>query len=450
MNRVKRINPIGYMSAVTTVALVTAGLAVVRDEVNQTTVALALLLVVLFVATFFGSRAALVASLLGMLNFNYFFLPPFGTLTVADPQNWLALTAFLITALTVGQLSARATRRAEEAEAKQIEIERLYAEMQSAFDKASRAEALRQSERLKSALLDAVTHDIRTPLTSIKASVTTLLDERRKLHPDESIEQSPLILDDEDRSEMLEIIDEEADRLTRFLDGLIELARIEAGELQLRRRWGALDEIVQSTLTRANKIIGEHVVEINLQPDLPLVRVDPRAVSEVIYTLLDNAAKYAPAETKITITIERGGNSERSEAADDRMRGEVETTVRVAVEDEGRGIAVNLRERVFDKFFRATQDGLLSLTDERGDYEPSGTGMGLAIARGIVEAHGGRIWIEGVRDGGNKIEANNNHGDNQAPHKIPRGTRVVFTLPVGDDEGNSAQDGAGGRSATNS
>ncbi|MEJ7710832.1 MAG: DUF4118 domain-containing protein [Pyrinomonadaceae bacterium] len=411
MNRALRIKYIGYVSAVLTVVLVSTVLVVLRDEVNQTTVALALLLVVLFIATFAGSRPALVASGLGMLCFNYFFLPPYGTLTIADPQNWIALTAFLVTAITAGQLSARARRRAEEAEIKQAEIERLYAEMQKAFDKASRAEALRQSERLKSALLDAVTHDIRTPLTSIKASVTTLLNERRKLHSLNSTEQSRLILDDEARDEMLEIIDEEADRLNRFLDGLIELARIEAGELQLRRRWGALDGIVQSALARASKLISAHRVEVNLQAELPLVRVDPRAVSEVIYTLLDNAAKYAPAGTKISITAERGGNLERSAAANDYCADEVEPVVLVAVEDEGRGIEVELRERVFDKFFRATQDGLLSLTDERGDYEPSGTGMGLAIAHGIVEAHGGRIWIEDTRGAGKEFEAKNNSSD---------------------------------------
>lgn len=193
---------------------------------------------------------------------------------------------------------------------------------------------------------------------------------------------------------------------------------------------------MQSALSRASKLINGHRVEINLQPELPLVRVDPRAVSEVIYTLLDNAAKYALAGTMIRITAERGdGNLEGSGAADEYVTDESETTVRVAVEDEGRGIEMDLRERVFDKFFRATQDGLLSLTDERGDYEPSGTGMGLAIARGIVEAHGGRIWIEDARGGGNQLEANNG-GDHRVSHEIPRGTRVVFTLPVGDEDEN--------------
>ena len=129
--------------------------------------------------------------------------------------NWIALLAFLITAVTAGQLSGRAKRRAEEAEVGRREIERLYAELRDAFQRASHAEALRQSEKLKSALLDAVTHDLRTPLTSIKASITTLLDEVRS-------SESPVVLDRESRVEMMEVIDEESDRLSRFINGLIE------------------------------------------------------------------------------------------------------------------------------------------------------------------------------------------------------------------------------------
>jgi len=121
------------------------------------------------------------------------------------------------------------------------------------------------------------------------------------------------------------------------------------------------------------------------------VRVDERAVSEVVYTLVDNAAKYSRPETKITIAARLANG-----------------TIKMAVEDRGEGIPVSLRERVFDKFFRATRDGDISTR------QPSGTGMGLAIAKGIVEAHGGRIWIESGTGG--------------------HGTRVVFTLPIGDEE----------------
>ncbi|HKG21800.1 MAG TPA: DUF4118 domain-containing protein, partial [Blastocatellia bacterium] len=213
----------GYFIAVLTIFTATAALRLFGGHINSTTVALALLMVVLLVATVWGARPAVAASMLGMLCLNFFFLPPVGTFTIAAPDNWVALAAFLLTAVTAGQLSAQAKRRAEEAEAGRVEIERLYEELQNAFERASLAEALKQSERLKSALLDAVTHDIRTPLTSIKASVTTLLDESRAKAEDN------VPLDAEGRREMLEVIDEEADRLNRFVESLVEMARIEAG-----------------------------------------------------------------------------------------------------------------------------------------------------------------------------------------------------------------------------
>ena len=169
----------GYVFAVCCVAAVTAALAPFHERLSSTTVALALLLVVLFAATGWGIRPALLAALLGVVCFNFFFIQPVHTFTIADPQNWVALAAFLITALTAGALSARAKRRAEEAEAGRREIERLYDEYRAAAERARQAEVFEQSERLKSALLDAVTHDLRTPLTSVKAAVTTLLGERR-------------------------------------------------------------------------------------------------------------------------------------------------------------------------------------------------------------------------------------------------------------------------------
>jgi two-component system sensor histidine kinase KdpD len=355
--------------------------------VNATTVALAFLLVVLLVALFWGSRPALVASVLGMFCFNFFFLPPLHTLTIAHGENWVALIVFFTTALAVGQLSARAKQRAEEAENRKREVESLYIQLQAAFERESEAEAIKRSERLKSALLDAVTHDLRTPLTAIKASITTLIDEARG----QTDESQPVALDPGSRFEMLEVIDQESDRLNRFISDLIDLARIEAGELRLRRRWGAVDEIISTALERAKLLTANHRLEINSERELPVVRVDANAVSEVVYTLVDNAAKYAPPGSSIIIDAQRGP---------DRM-------ITMAVEDAGSGIAPELRERVFDKFFRATRNGDVST------HHPSGTGMGLAIAKGIVEAHEGEIWIESGRSG--------------------KGTRVVFTLPIGED-----------------
>ena len=383
---------LGYIAAVIVIAAATAALQAFWIHVNPTTVALTFLLIILFVATAWGPKPAVVASLLGAVCFNFFFLPPVGTFHIADPQNWIALFTFLITAITVGQLSSRAKLRADEATAARQEIERLYHELQNTFEQSSQAKALKQSERLKSALLDAVTHDLRTPLTSIKASVTTLLDDQRS----GGTGGSDARLGEVGRQEMLEVIDEEADRLDRFIEDLMVLARIEAGEMHLRRECGSLDEILTTAMKRASPLTKNHHIDLRLHGQLPSVRVDERAVAEVIYSLLENAAKYSPA-----------GGVIRLSAQPDQ-----EDMVRLAVEDQGPGIPAELRERVFDKFFRAMRDGDLS-------GQKPGTGMGLAIAKGIVEAHGGRIWIEG--------------GDDST------GARVVVLLPTGDIEDNGDQ-----------
>lgn len=383
----------GYVCAVLGIAAVTAAFAPFHARISTTTIALALLLVVLFVAAGWGSVPALLASVIGVACFNYFFLPPTGTFTIADPQNWIALGAFFVTAITAGQLSARVRRRAEEAEAGRREVERLYRELQAAFERASEAEALRRSEQLKTALLDAVTHDLRTPLTSIKVSATTLLSAGGA--------SSSLALDEEGRRELLEVINEEADRLNHFVESMVELARIEAGEMHLRRRWGAVDEIVSTALGRAAPLTARHQVIVELEDELPAVRVDAGALAEVLYTLLDNAAKYSPAGTRIRVAARRDAGE----------------AVRITVEDEGEGIPEALRERVFAKFFRVPGDG------RKKTPRATGLGMGLAIARGIVEAHGGRIWIEAGAGG--------------------RGTCVVVTIPIGDEDEAAETQGPG-------
>jgi K+-sensing histidine kinase KdpD len=285
----------GHRFAILGIATVTASLAPFHSRFSPTTVALALLLVVVFAATGWGSRPAMVAAILGVLCFNFFFLPPLYTFTIADPQNWIALAAFLIVALTVGQLSARAKRRAEEAEAGRQEIERLYREYQLASEQAKQAEVFRQSEQLKSALLDAVTHDLRTPLTSIKASATTLLAEMQATEKSDD----PVVLDHEGRAELLEVINEETDRLNRFVENMVELAKLEAGELQLRRRWGSVAEIVALACERAGELTANHSIEVSLERELPSARVDANLLAEVLYSLIDNAAKYSPAGSPI-------------------------------------------------------------------------------------------------------------------------------------------------------
>ena len=355
----------GWRSAIAavTVFLVTAAFLPFREFLTPTEVALTLLLVVLFASTLFGSTSGLIASVAAIACFNFFFLPPFHTFDISGAENWIAFGTFVITALIAGQLSGYARRRAEESEARQREIERLYDELRGAFEQASEAEALRKSEKLKSALLDAVTHDLRTPLTSIKASVTTLIEDSREK-----------LLDVESQHEFLEIIDEETDRLNEFIEGMVGIAKIEANAMSLQKRAASVEEIIANAVERVKRSTEAHVVSVSIDPDLPNIFADAASISEVVFTLIDNAAKYSADGTTIEIRAVREG-------------GQVE----IAVKDQGRGIDPSVRERVFDKFFRAGEQDI--------HRTGSGLGLGLAIAKGIVESQGGSIRIEDGEEG---------------------------------------------------
>lgn len=371
-----------YSVAVAAVLSATFFLFELRDHVNSTTVALVFLLIVLFTAAFIGRNPAILVSVLAALSFDYFFLHPFETLSISDWENFVAWAVFTITAITAGELSAYARRRAEEAERQKDEIKNLYDELQTAFEKSSEAEALRRSEKLKTALLDAVTHDLKTPLTSIKASVTTLLDSE--------VGHRTIELDSEARQDFLEIINEETDRLHQFIDGMVELARVESSELEMKTSWISLADIIKNALDRDEKILENRHILIKLERDLPLVRVDEKALAEVIFMLVNNAANYSPAVSEIEISARHAQNE----------------MIEIAVKDEGRGIPIEWREKVFDKFFRV-ENKVADLPKSKG------TGLGLAIAKGIVEAHGGKIWIEETETG--------------------NGAKFVFTVPIGDE-----------------
>ncbi len=229
-----------------------------------------------------------------------------------------------------------------------LERARLLAEIQV-------KESLKQSDKLKSALLASVSHNLRTPLTSIRASVESILAA--------DVDQGNPLL-----RELHLIISEEVSRLSRIVDHLLEMARVEAGELRLKKERTCALEILDNTLRRCAAAVRHHKVVVDCPETMPLINVDPRMVAEVLTNLIENAAKYSPAGSEITI---RAG-----------INGE---TVRFSVADQGPGIPPWEEERIFDKFYRGTQS-----TRQNKD----GMGMGLAIARGLVEAHSGRIWVE--------------------------------------------------------
>jgi K+-sensing histidine kinase KdpD len=281
---------------------------------------------------------------------------------IDDPADWVALFAFLVTAVVAGELASRAERRASEARQGRQEIERLYEELQAAFDRASEAEAARRNEQLKAALLDALRHNLRTPLTAIKAAVTALIGAEVWTTRSE--------LPAEGQVELLQVIDEESDRLNRFIEGLSTADRSDTSHVPTRRT-ERLENIVGAGVTRAENLTRDHRVAVSLDEALPRLSVDPASIIEVLYMLLDNASKYSPTGTAIRVI---------GSMADDRH-------VRVAVTDEGPGVPEEFRERVFENFFRIP-------SREPRDPRRAGVGLGLPIARRLVEALGGRIRIE--------------------------------------------------------
>ena len=365
-----------YLAAAATVAFIVGVLRLASISSDGISATLMLLDVVL-VARLFGFGPALTAAALGSASYSYFFLPPEG-FAIEKPEDWVAFVTFTVTAVIAGELASRAERRAAEAQAGRREIERLYQELQSAFDRASEAEAARRNEQLKASLLDALTHNLRTPLTSIKASVTALIRAGAWAATSE--------LSGEGRRELLQVIDEESDRLNRFIEGLSTSDQREAAP-PIHLRAVDVRELIRSGLHRAETVTRDHRVVLNIAAEVPAVSVDAASIIEVIYILLDNASKYAPAGT--TIAVESVGEGERE--------------VRISVRDEGPGIPEALRERVFEKFFRIP-------ARESHDPNRGGIGLGLPIARRLVEAQGGRIWIGAPASG--------------------RGTSVAMTLPA--------------------
>jgi two-component system sensor histidine kinase KdpD len=364
-----------YLLAVVLVA----GLAALLSRIPPITAGAAapvLLLAVLLIARAWGTGPALAGSVSASLGFTFYFLPLAG-IFVKDLNDLVTFLTFTTTAIVVGELAARAERRQIEAEEGRREIEQLYQQLGAAFERASEAEAARRSEQLKAALLDALTHNLRTPLTAIKAAVTALIGANPHTPG----------LSQEGRTDLLQVIDEESDRLNRFIEGLSVADRPgPSGPMHLQPV--DLEGIVREALTRADTVLRRHRVLVDLASDLPPIAVDPAAVAEAVYILLDNASKYSPPAT--TIRVVAGCEDEHH--------------VRLSVSDEGPGIAPELRERVFENFFRIPGR-------EAFDPRRTGVGLGLPIARRLAHSQAGEIWIESPPSG--------------------RGTLVVLKLPLG-------------------
>ena len=454
----------GYLIAALSVVVITLG-GSRWLHLNPTTIALIFLLGVLGISASWGLRQAVFMSVVATLAFNYFFLPPIRTFVISDPQNWIALFAFLVTAVTASELSERARRGARSAIERREELERLYAfsqlllssdnpaellnlipryivesfsirsaaillssrsdvyrsgptidglessdlqliclrgepridavhqlsfmplrmgtrvvgcmgvsgsvlsrqtleaigslvaiaiERAGAVEKLSRAEAARESEQLRSVLLDSVTHEFRSPLTAIKASVTSLLG---------SPSHAP-----EEQKELLTIINEESDRLNRLIGEAAEMAQLDASKVEFRFESASIRPVVDEALEELKQFLLQHPVDVRIPDGLPNARMDPVHIKEVLVHLIENAAKYSPAGAPIRITAEA--------KVDDQ-------TLTINIADRGPGIDDFEQSLVFEKFYRGRNQRV----------QVHGTGMGLAICKAIVEAHGGRLGL---------------------------------------------------------
>ena len=452
----------GYVIAALSVAVITL-VGYRWLHFNSTTIALMFLLGVLGISAAWGFREAVFMSVAAAVALDYFFLPPIGAWTIADPQNWIALFAFLVTAVAVSELAARARRGARSAIERRQELERLYGfsqlllssdnpaellnlipryivesfgirsaaislssrsdvyrsgptidglesrdlqliclrgepridavhelafmplrmgmrvvgcmgvsgsmlsrqtleaigslvaisvERAGAVEKLSRAEAARESEQLRSVLLDSVTHEFRSPLTAIKASVTSLLGSPNHLP--------------EERQELLTIINEESDRLNRLIGEAAEMAQLDANKVEFRFQSAPIGPVVEQALEELKQLLLHHPVDVRIPAGLPNARMDSAHIKEVLVHLIENAAKYSPAGAPIRIT---------AEANDQGL------TINIA--DRGPGIDDFEQSLVFEKFYRGRNQRV----------QVHGTGMGLAICKAIIEAHSGRLGL---------------------------------------------------------
>jgi two-component system sensor histidine kinase KdpD len=350
---------LGLALGIGLVVAITAVLVPFRVDVTRATPAL-LFVIAVVVAGLVGGRAPAVATaLVAVLAFNLAFIPPYWTLAVDVVEDAIALVALIGVALTVGTLVARQSDQRRAAEQRARDLESLYeqyeavqSERQRLAEEAARMSILEQVDEQRAALLRSVSHDLRTPLSTIRAVTSDL--------------RSGAAYDDATRDELLDLVIDEAERLDRIVANLLNLSRIEAGALQPERQAVAVGELVAEAARRLGRLFQQARVELQFADDLPLADADYSQVDQVVTNLLENAARHSPP----TSTVRVGG----------RLRGD--GMLSVYVEDEGPGIAASDREHIFEPFWRG-----------KGS---SSSGIGLGICKAIVEAHGGTIRVDGA------------------------------------------------------
>jgi two-component system, OmpR family, sensor histidine kinase KdpD len=448
---------ISVAAAILIVILCSLILVLLRPYLSTSVVALLYLVPVVISAAFWGRLAGISASILSFLIFLFFFVPPFYTFRVAHPQDFLAMIVLLSVAVLISSLMARVQANLEQVQAREHEAIQLYklsTQLSGKNDTASiaktlaqglteifgsakieievthpdqkvtirvpeeelpgppvteiplstprgqigciriwniserspfeeerllqtfvsqgalaldrtiladsetRAKVLEESDRLKTAILSSVSHELRTPLATIQTSATSLFNPAVELEPAARDELQSLLL-------------EETDRMIHLVGNLLNMSRIEAGALKLQRQWNAFAEIVDTSVRRLSRVSGNHQIIVDVSEDLPLVSVDSVLMEQVLINLIRNSLRFAPPHTPILIHAKTD-----------------EQLILVTVSNAGPSIPDEYLDRVFEKF-----------SPIPGMDTGQSTGLGLSICKGIVEAHGGKIWAANLRQG---------------------------------------------------
>ena len=344
------------------VAAVSAALVPLRDDLGRATPALLMVLAVVGAGLAGGVRASVLTAVAAAAAYNLVFIPPYLTLKVTAGEDWVALGVFLAVALAVGLLMTAQVDRRRGAEAREADLARLYdqlrasaAERDRLLAEASRAQLLERVDEERAALLRSVSHDLRTPLATIRAVASDLRD--------------GVAYDDATRTELLATVCDEAERLDRIVANLLSMSRIEAGAFKPDRQAVDVDELVRDRVRRMKDLFRKVRVQVELPADLPLVDGDYSQLDQVFTNLLENAARHAPQGSFVRVAGRRRGDS-----------------VEVRVSDEGIGVPDWERTKVFEPFRRGEGSG--------------SSGVGLAICKAVVEAHSGTISVDRTPGGG--------------------------------------------------
>ena len=347
----------GVAVSLTAIGLITVGIFPLREHAPVVSTGVLYLLAVLLASSGWGIGLGIATGVLSAATFNWFHISPTGRFTIADSQNWVAVAVFLVAAIVVSTLADAARARAAEAERRRTQadeavaaLERAAVEREALMSEAIEARALRRSDEVKTAILRSVSHDLRSPLTAILAAGEALASRD---------------LDGDDRTALTETVCDESRRLSRLVDKLLDLSRLEAGAAEPRADWCALDEVIDAAVQDQPQ---PQRFSISVDDDLPLLRIDGAQIERALANLFENAARHSsPHRVQI-----------RARAVGAR--------VVVRVIDRGPGIPAADRARIFTAFHRGPITG--------GSGE--GSGLGLAIVKGFVEANGGTVAVESL------------------------------------------------------